>query len=481
MQETILVIEDDRSFRTALKTFLADEGYAVLEAGDAAGAMDLFDRNRPDLVLLDLGIPDGDGLHTLTDLKQRSPGTPVVIVSGRTHIGAAIEAFKAGAFDYVTKPIDSMDVFLNVVRNSLTQSRLTRRVQETQDHLLRLIQNLPVIIFIINRDMEFEFLNDTTREVLGFSPLEIQESPRRFLKRIMPEDRGAFLDAVRKGFESGSENIRLEFRFRHKMGYEVALRLQSISDTRHNGDAPGHMEGMIQDVTHSSYMNKVLLQNERLNMLRGITEEVAHEIRNPLVSLGGFARQLQARFPEASETGVILEECGRLERLVQRIGAYLEPLEAKLTRCRLPAVLDFVLRLLSIRLEHTSVTCRCEFDPGLPPVLADEDFLHRVFIHLIGHGIDTVGRGQTIRITADRSNGFVRVSLNLGAGPGDPLDNYRLFTPFDEEEMNLAMCSRLVERMGGHLILDRSGPDALLILSIPVYAELRDDHKDPTI
>ena len=477
MAETILIIEDDEAFRSSLKLFLADEGFTVLEAGEAAAAMDIFGRLHPDLVLLDLGIPDGDGLRTLVDLKQASPTTPVVIVSGRTHIGAAIETFKAGAWDYVTKPLVSMDLFLNVVRNALAQSRLTRRVQEAQDHLLRLIQNLPVIIFIINRHMEFEFLNDTTQEILGFSPLEIQESPRRFLKRILPEDRSAFLDAVRKGFEPGAENFRLEFRFRHRMGHEVSLRLQSIAAAGRDQGAPERMEGMIQDVTHSSYMNKVLLQNERLNMLRGITEEVAHEIRNPLVALGGFARQLRSRFPEATETGVILEECGRLERLVQRVNAYLEPLDAKLVRCSLPSILDFVLRLLSIRLERNSVDCRYDFADDLPAVLADEEFLHRIFIHLIGHGIDSLPEPGTILITADHTDEFVRVSINLGPGRTDHLDSYRLFMPFDDEEMNLAMCSRLVERMGGHLILDRSGDDSLLILSIPIFSDIPGNHE----
>lgn len=479
MSETILLIEDDAPFRSALALFLADAGFTVLEAGDSVRGRELFEGSAPDLVLLDLGIPGEDGLAVLVSLKAARPDTPVVIVSGRTQIGAAIEAFKAGAWDYVTKPIASMDVFLNVVRNSLAQARLTRRVKEARDQLFNLVQNLPVIIFIINRNMEFEFLNETTTEILGFSPDEIQQEPRRFLKRILPADRGVFLDVIRKGFASGAAGSRPEFRFLHRKGYEVSLRLQSIAGRGPEGGPPERMEGMIQDVTHSSYMNKVLLQNERLNMLRGITEEVAHEIRNPLVSLGGFARQLRARFPDATETEVILDECGRLERLVQRINAYLEPLDSRLTRCSLGATLDFVLRLLSIRLEHRSVTCLCEIDDGLPPVLADEEFLHRIFIQLIGHGADTVAESGTIRISAKLSGETVYVSLSLGPGREDPRDTYRLFMPFDDEEMNLAMCSRLAERMGGHLIPEHSRTGSVLTLALRVYQASHGGHEAP--
>jgi len=74
MPETILLIEDDESFRSSLKLFLADQGFTVLEAADAAGAMDIFERQRPDLVLLDLGIPDGDEPTSGRPSRPSRPG-----------------------------------------------------------------------------------------------------------------------------------------------------------------------------------------------------------------------------------------------------------------------------------------------------------------------------------------------------------------------------------------------------------------------
>lgn len=468
MPESVLIIEDDASFREALAHFLRDADLDVVEAADAERALDVFRSAAPDMVLLDLGIPGGEGLELLAALKRSRPDTPVIIVSGRTRIDAAIEAFKAGAWDYVTKPIANMDVFLNLVRNCLSQARLTRRVREGQEHLFRLIQNLPVIVFIINRNLEFEFLNQTTLDILGYSPEEIQESPRTFLRRVAPEDRKKFMDALLSGFRPDAGEFKLDFRFTHKRGYEVFLRAQSIVSPPRADGAPDRVEGMIQDVTRNSYMDKVLIQNERLNMLRSMTEEVAHEIRNPLVSLGGFARQLRSRYPEARETEVIMEECNRLERLVQRVNAYIEPLAATLTRCSLPATLDFVLRLLSIRLERKSIRCTVEMDDDLPPVLADQEFLHRIFIYLVGHGADVVAESGSIRISAALSDGMARVTLSMDPVGDAAVDEYRLFMPFEDEEVNLAMCSRLVERIGGHLLLDRPHGRSVLTVTIPI-------------
>lgn len=469
MPNSILIIEDDESVRAPMAMYLQDAGFAVMEAGDASRAMYLFLHHSPDLVLLDLGIAGEDGMDVLRSMKKVRPATPVIIVSGRTHISDAIEAFKAGAWDYVAKPIVSMEVFVNSLRNCLTQSRLQQHVKDTQEHLFRLIQNLPVIIFIINRNLEFEFLNQTTQHILGYSPQEILESPKPFLKCIVPEDRKKFLETLKTNLEPDAGEFRLEFRFLHKKGYPVSLMAQSIATPRPKGAIPDRVEGMIVDVTRSSYMDKILLQNEKLNMLRTMTEEVAHEIRNPLVSLGGFARQLRTRYPEAIETKIILEECNRLERLVQRISAYLEPIEVTLTHCFLPATVAFVMRLLANRLERKSITCSIDMDENLAPVLADQELLHRIFIYLIGHGTDIVDPFGTIRISAGQGDGLVHVTLTMSPVNIPFAEQNRLIMPFEDEEKNLATCYRLVERIGGHLHMQRAASAALVTVSIPKY------------
>ena len=140
-----------------------------------------------------------------------------------------------------------------------------------------------------------------------------------------------------------------------------------------------------------------------------------------------------------------------------------------LTRCSVPATLDFVMRLLSIRLEHKSIACRNEIEDDLPAVLADQEFLHRIFIYLIGHGADVVAESGAIRITASTAGGLVHVTLTMSPVGNAAVDEYRLFMPFEDEEVNLAMCSRLVERIGGHLLMDRIDACSSLTVSLPAH------------
>jgi two-component system KDP operon response regulator KdpE len=100
---TILVVEDDTETRSALVRELAASGYAVVEASDGRTALERWDVRRPDLVLLDLGLPDMDGLRVVAAIR-RDAATPIVILSGRYEEREKVEALDRGADDYVTKP-----------------------------------------------------------------------------------------------------------------------------------------------------------------------------------------------------------------------------------------------------------------------------------------------------------------------------------------------------------------------------------------
>lgn len=111
----ILVVEDDDETRSALVRELSTRGYRVEEAEDGRGALLKWERQRPDIVLLDLGLPDMDGLDIIRRIR-REARTPIVILSGRYEEREKVEALERGADDYVTKPfgVDELNARLRV-------------------------------------------------------------------------------------------------------------------------------------------------------------------------------------------------------------------------------------------------------------------------------------------------------------------------------------------------------------------------------
>jgi DNA-binding response OmpR family regulator len=110
----LLVVEDSREIADGLQQYLEDEGHSVVLATRAAQALALLASGPPDLVVLDLGLPDRDGNEVLSELRRRGLEIPVLILSGRAGEADKLEGFRRGADDYVTKPFSILEVLARI-------------------------------------------------------------------------------------------------------------------------------------------------------------------------------------------------------------------------------------------------------------------------------------------------------------------------------------------------------------------------------
>ena len=120
---TILIVEDEPPIRRLLRTTLAAHDYRTLEAGTGAEALHSMRHHRPDLVLLDLGLPDRDGLELIAEIRKLGP-VPIVVLSARGEEAAKVAALDSGADDYVTKPFGAEELMARL------RAALRHRLQE---------------------------------------------------------------------------------------------------------------------------------------------------------------------------------------------------------------------------------------------------------------------------------------------------------------------------------------------------------------
>ncbi len=121
--ETVLVVDDEEGIRESLSAILEDEGYAVLTAPSGEQALTVVKQEVPDLVLLDVWLPEMDGIETLVRLKELHREVPVVMISGHGNIEVAVKAIKSGAYDFLEKPL-SLEKVLIVAKRALERKRL---------------------------------------------------------------------------------------------------------------------------------------------------------------------------------------------------------------------------------------------------------------------------------------------------------------------------------------------------------------------
>jgi len=110
---TILIVDDEPPIRRLLRTSLVAQGYAVVEAENGAAALEAAEREKPDLLILDLGLPDMSGLEVIRALRGRS-SLPVIVLSVREDEGGKVEALDLGADDYVTKPFGTDELVARI-------------------------------------------------------------------------------------------------------------------------------------------------------------------------------------------------------------------------------------------------------------------------------------------------------------------------------------------------------------------------------
>ncbi|HEX6133973.1 MAG TPA: sigma-54 dependent transcriptional regulator [Longimicrobiales bacterium] len=106
MTQSILLVDDDAEVLTALGRFFESRGWVVHRAAEADGAMTLYERERPDLVLLDIGLPGVSGLRLLEVLHARDADATVIMLTGQTDVQTAVEAMRLGAENFLTKPVE---------------------------------------------------------------------------------------------------------------------------------------------------------------------------------------------------------------------------------------------------------------------------------------------------------------------------------------------------------------------------------------
>ena len=132
--EKILIVDDEKNMRLILNKILSKEGYEIYRAENGNQALKEVKKSSPDLVLLDLKLPDINGIEVLEKIKQHDNSIIVIILTAYGDIKNAVEAMKLGAYDYLKKPFDNEEMIL-VIKKALDNLRLSREVKLLRDRL----------------------------------------------------------------------------------------------------------------------------------------------------------------------------------------------------------------------------------------------------------------------------------------------------------------------------------------------------------
>jgi DNA-binding NtrC family response regulator len=192
----ILVVDDEQSIRHFVSRALADSGHEVTTAATGAEAMRHFKADTPDLVVLDVRLPDAMGLDLLTEMKEQAPATEVIVITAVELVETAVRAMKQGAFHFLRKPL-ALDELEGLVREALEKRALKREVKLLRERILRedgVIRCHSPRMERVYRMVEQVALGETTSVLIEGESGTGKELIARSIHKLSPRRDKPFLD-----------------------------------------------------------------------------------------------------------------------------------------------------------------------------------------------------------------------------------------------------------------------------------------------
>ncbi len=347
------------------------------------------------------------------------------------------------------------------------RKRMEAELRESETRYRLLINNIPSIVYRGYKDWSVDFMDEKIRLLTGYRMEEFNSRERKWSEVVVGRDIETAKQAFILALKTNKSYVR-EYRIKTRAGEILWIQDRGYIVCNEDGEIE-YVSGVFFDVTERKRLEKAIVQREKLNTLGAIAAEVAHEIRNPLVSLGGFARRLQQRLPDLPECDIILQESQRLEKILSRIRNYLKPVAVHSKQCSVNTIITDCVDLLSPETEIRKVTCELDLHPAVSVVYTDPDILTQIFVNLILNAAEAMENGGKLTIKTFESGPYLYIEFENQTSGSEVRHPELLFMPFAEggESIGLPLCYRLLKNMGGLLSFTQDQDHMVFTVSLP--------------
>lgn len=438
----ILIADDSEEVRELLHDIFVDGGHEVIEAVNGEEAMKVFDLQYPDIVLLDIMMPRYSGLEVLPYIKKKSPDTSVVIMTAHGSEEMAVEVMKLGADDYLTKPIyykDLLSLVENIVgkkRIKLENVRLKEKIHDTEKYLAHLIDNVDDAIISCHKSGKILSFNRAAQSLWQFKEADVINKPLASLFKNGTGD--SYVDKV-LDLTKTEKKYCGEFIFIKKDGAEFSgsLATSLINDGGVNNSG---LVAVIRDLTIEKQLSKQLIKSAKLASLGKVVEGIAHEVRNPLVSMGGLAKRMEKTVHKGSDyeryLKMILDDVNRLETMVNDIEAYVQFAKSHKAAFHPVQITDIINHSVSgLALEGENIKIEISRQI-LPNIYGDKKSLKKLFHNLFENAMEAMPHGGRLNVNYTLDENFINVIIS-DTGCGIPKEKVEdIYDPFYTSKMS---------------------------------------------
>jgi signal transduction histidine kinase len=489
---TILIADDEEDIRDGAERILKRIGFRVIKASRGDEAERMSEALRPDLVLLDLKMPGGDGMEVLKFIRGMDSRILVIVITGFATVETAIEAMKRGAYDFIPKPFEP-DQLRIVVNRAAEKIRLRREAELLEQEKLRtlsdlgteksrvhtIIASLPDGVLVTNAAGLVVLMNPACRQLLELGP---EAAPGGPIDAYLPEEALCRLVMeISQGCILDYEDLPAQ-EFALPSGRYLRARAQPVLGERN--ECLGAVVNLA-DITTLKIVDR--LKSE-------FVSKVSHELRSPLSTiheqLATVIGDLVDRAPPQDQH-ILTRAKEKTKGLISLINDLLDMSridEGLICREPRPVVLEELLRgiveFLGTKAEakHQSLTLILPEAP-LPEIQADPLALESIFGNLVANAISYTPEGGRIRVEAETAGVNVRVRVidnGLGIAEKHLAKIFERFYRVKDEQtryitgtgLGLSIVKGLLDAMGGFIeVQSTPGEGSVFTVLLPVRSK----------
>ncbi|MDM8549302.1 response regulator [Desulfobacterales bacterium HSG2] len=383
-KQRILIVDDNPGTCETLATVLKAKGYDPVSVGNGKKATESVSESFFNLALIDLVLPDMQGIEVLEKIKTFSPATEAVIITGHASVDTAVQAMHDGAFSYVIKPVD-MDHLLAIIDKAVEKQKLqaernaaTEALRESEERYRQFFEDDLSGAYSCKPDGRMIACNPAFVRMFGFSSVE--EAMNTNFELLYPSMPTTVPDRVRD--EKRLENLELKMSRIDGTFIHVIANIVGVFDDQ--GDLE-EIKGYLMDITNRKNLEMQLRQSRKMEAIGTLAGGIAHDFNNILFPLIGYTEMTMEEVPEEGmirrNMDEILKAAHRAKDLVQQILIISREREAEKLPIQIHFVIKEVLNLLRSSLP-TTINIRHNIGKAHGHVLADPSQIHQVMMNL---------------------------------------------------------------------------------------------------
>lgn len=433
----ILIVDDEKGLRIGTQRLLQDEGYYVDVAENGTEGIKLGSSKDYDLAVIDLKMPDIEGIEVLREIKKVHPNTICFIATAFASYDTAIEATREGAFTYIPKPFSPEELLQNLeqgYKQRVLLQESDKLKKEREEKLLELaneksrlntiVKTIADGVLVINKSAEVVYYNYAAIKYLDLASIKIGEKILDKCPKKINDLVRSFIDSENKKQKSILKQIEIK--------PKGELFVECICSSVENPD--GSFAGVVLVIRNITELKKIeLIKSQFVSM-------VAHELKTPMAAVLGFLKIILDKSIPVSQDKLdefLNRSVVRLKGLLDLVNDLLDisrmELQTKqreIIEINIEDIIDTTIQFLEIEIQKRNIEVTKEYQKNLPIIKADQNEIIRLFTNILSNAIKYNSDNGKININISTTDNYLSVAIkDTGIGL-KPEEKEKLYLEF---------------------------------------------------